>query len=695
MIRLPSALLQRRFLSVALVLLLVTFAALITSAYHFSDSLPSIRVSLSPGGSSGSQNPTYLSSGPIKDPTHPVYDLSSSAGVRDFIVHQYEENHVLKKAEHPIDHLAFCSKGLSGTHSPISTVVKSVTTKDGSVVPIEFPWWGPKTPRKVNPSLLPYPKSHSSKYFVLARADKRPSAFNKRDGDKNNNGESKERMTELVYCDMDWSADADSPWLECKNNQKTARIPLTKPTPGLCPDTHKLLEVPTGAQDAKLFFSPIGEPLVLFGMHGQGFCWGQYIMDMRAIVPELNETMHIQHVPMRFEEPTLVPRDRDDPVEKNYFLLWDEDNTPFVSRRLLERSLSNLQSFFDGEYNAPLASANFAIDHDPKCVKSLLRDYAPDSNRRNFLHQASNSLRVTLCNFPCIPTIHNTVLIEIFHVKLLRYLSISYKRYVLIMNATAPFEILGRTSSIVYVGTEQRNLLYTTTIQWDPHHTRRRDWNEKIYGGHAIWQILDHSDTNRVATAESANKIGLLDSGMDLKNVELTPDDDIGGDDPATWESPQQEPEMPTENQLWRRTVNRGKRSLTHKHPRRKFGELPFEGDENDVKDEEDVVNKYLKEFGLPDDLYQNQLVSQYYHGWLDDTIVITIGVKDSTSVALHVVARDILECYVSCHNYTASEELARPEEIPVDLPMPTNIYDGGLDSVMDDGIEELDIGAV
>ncbi|KAK9337970.1 hypothetical protein V1521DRAFT_432113 [Lipomyces starkeyi] len=519
---------------------------------------------------------------------------SSDSGLTDeqiqvSVIQQYELNRKLVASGSPLDQLAVCGNPLHTNESAV--VLVSENGPEGTLARIEFAWFGFNTPGRYNPNILPYPPGAAHPYFGLARQS------------LDNGGI---RHHELVYCDMNWglSKGIGRRILKCMTGTRNIEFPEWRSPNGTC-RWLPYLEGTNGPSDPRVFFSPMGEPLMVVGTNGITNCLSQYIIDLRVMIPDLGEKMKVGHVPIRFRQLTELPRDYYDEVEKNWFVLYDEKGMGFVQHNIENRSMSAL-----AEVDSVIGHVKNLVHGEtaPNCIATLKKEYEENNDQiRNDIHQGTNTLRVTLCEFPCIPTIHNTVLIELFQIKYHSYLEIFYRRYVMVMNVTAPFEIIGRTNNLIYAGSDEKMMIFTVSMAWDHANFRRHEpWNEAKYGGRAIWDAMEDQEAE-----EYENSIK-----------------DFTGD----------------------ALERRDKSELSDS---RSSAPLDITELKNKpVTTAEEAAARYPFLYNIPirlNSTYNNPLANEYYHGWIDDTIILNIGINDLDSGIVHVKARDLLECMTMC----------------------------------------------
>ncbi|KAK9466678.1 hypothetical protein V1512DRAFT_207935 [Lipomyces arxii] len=512
------------------------------------------------------------------------------------VIQQYEYSKHLAKLQYPIEEFAVCTDPMHTNES--ATVLVSQNGPEGTLARVDFGWYGFDTPDRFNPSILPYPKGSENPYFTIARQSVK--------------SESAEQYNELVFCDMDWglSRGIQRRILTCKTDIVVLNnLPEWRSPNGSC-IWRKDLHGKNGYTDPRLFFSPIGEPLMVVGNNGKTNCLSQYVIDLRALIPDMAFKLNISDLPIRYKEMTELPRAELAEVEKNWFLLYDDENEGYVQHEMLNRSITALDVLDVTDDEDELDAMNIvAGTQAPQCISSLVKhfDDEPSDQVNSAIHQGTNSLRVTLCEYPCIPTIHNTVLIEMFNVKYHSFMEIFYRRYIVVMNVTAPFEVIGRTNNLIYAGSDEKMLIFTTSMVWDHDHFGHHPvWDEAKFGGRVIWDAMEDEEAEEIENKLAQES---LEKG---KTADGTP-----------------------------KSTSNDATSVSNTNAEEKM-----------INSIEEAEHFYptLKEVPLTVNgtKYHNPLVNDY-HGWIDDTIMLSIGINDRESGVVHVKASNLLDCLVVC----------------------------------------------
>ncbi|KAK9383402.1 uncharacterized protein V2V93DRAFT_361783 [Kockiozyma suomiensis] len=587
-----------------------------------------------------------------------VYDMKTPAGIRASIIKQYEHNLILKSDPHPLRHLQFCSNPKHTRDS--ATILASESGPEGTVARAIFPSNGFSPPSNYNPTVLSYPPGSPNPYLVVTNIL------------RTDNGHTKHHMS---YCDMNWtkSRGVERQILSCSNEPATFAYADFTPPEGACTGENALLKDDVGAMDPRLFFSPRGEPLMIVGAAGHSNCWSQYLIDLRVYIPALGEKMNISHLPIRFDKPLELPRDDDASIHKNWFLFYDENNIPYVHRSFSNRSLAPVENLLSGVSSDDEYSNLLQNRETPSCIQELKKTYSSSLEKvHDSIHQATNSLRVTLCDFPCIPTIHNTVNIEIFHVKYLNNLEIFYRRYVVLMNITAPFEVIGRTNNIIYVGVDEKSLIYTVSMSWDPQsRSKHGKWNDHVYGGKEIWNLLDDQEADEYENSIKDVNSPDFESGIDGQTDSIAANDNDGlsvaPPGSSVLNDTSSAADAVSEDDLFANSKESvGQWKLRKRDGEETIAEQDEEAEEDAARRDAELVSAYAEMFGIPNSTFANPLVNQYYHGWLDDTIMLHFGISDRDCGVMHVSARSLLDCFTLCSD--SNNEEAVDEGVEADF---------------------------
>lgn len=234
-----------------------------------------------------------------------------------------------------------------------------------------------------------------------------------------------------------------------------------------------------GPHDARVFYGP-NNPYIIYGSNGvDTTCLGQWMLDFRLLVDWGYEGFDAT----KFRKPTELHRpDKYGAVEKNWFAFWDKDGNVYAHYDIgPKRVFAKLN--YDGTVGPDLAPQAAATDE--KCLAARM----PDSSKElEYVHQATNSLAITMCKRAdpsCEATESNTFIFTLFqHKSYYQYHSV-YEPYVMMFRQTPPFDLhaiskrpiwihgrggagMGRKHKHFKEGDkwEQTEMVYVTSLSW-------------------------------------------------------------------------------------------------------------------------------------------------------------------------------------------------------------------------------------
>ncbi|PYH42918.1 uncharacterized protein BP01DRAFT_359139 [Aspergillus saccharolyticus JOP 1030-1] len=339
---------------------------------------------------------------------------------------------------------------LSNTHHQVS----SASTPDGKYFHIDF-----GEHDGFNPSIIPHPV-WADRWYITAQLARNRSE------------------TEALSV---WSAELvciaafvdEGRTLRCIEPALILPLAATATDPTRCDGELELMSVSLGPHDARIFYGP-DRPYAVYGSNSQHTCFGQWAVDFRVLVDwpgeELLRTPAYRH-PVELQRP-LLPGYA--PIEKNWFLFWDVHGSAYVHYDLVPtRAFSQLLSIADGSVGPDLAV--HAAPVDGPCLQRYLP--ALTDPRQESIHQATNSLAVTLCERAdprCQPDEENTFVFMVFqHKQFVNFHSV-YEPYVMLFRQREPFEVFGVSTHPIWIpGREashatgqQSEMLYVTSLTW-------------------------------------------------------------------------------------------------------------------------------------------------------------------------------------------------------------------------------------
>ncbi|KAK9434104.1 hypothetical protein V1505DRAFT_302534 [Lipomyces doorenjongii] len=492
------------------------------------------------------------------------------------------QDSTLSKQLQDLSSIGTCSN-LHAFTSEKATLLASVFNDDLTSSRVRF-----RGPGKYNPNLLPLPAKSKHQYFGIVRSGQ-------------------DTVHDVQWCFMRWKKVpiTERKVVECTTTPIKLDNPNFHPMTGAC-KKWDWLEVDQGFLDPRVLFSPFGEPLMVVGSNSHEHCLGMYVIDLRVLIPELSQEMQLEHVPIRFNKYYELDSPTPEEISKNWFFLWDLQNNEFIHHNLKPQLVTRIED----------PSVNIA-DADQDCIATIEQDNI-------HLHQATNALRLTLCNFPCQPTADNTVLISIAHIKRIRRMDILYERYLVVMNATAPFNIIARSRNLVFAGMDESQMLYTVSMAWDTSVRTRLSWDDD-----------DKPSRRKQSRSESDKSIrGLARRG------ELAPEESLESA-PVAVAPVAPVPPVPDAGATASGPEPDGaKAGKINPSDAYSLPEAPWARIQ-------DLPHGLLGE--MPLQFPRDPIVTDFFHGWLNDIVMINFGLRDTESSVIHVNARDLVNCLVDC----------------------------------------------
>lgn len=313
----------------------------------------------------------------------------------------------------------------------------SLTTVDRAFMPIHFgllPGY--------NPNVIPHPTQHDA-WLVVGQLVNL--------GNPDNNAEL--ACSAIIFDDK----------LICTADARP--LPIKPNPPGQCEGDLHFINLVRGPRDARVFHGP-EVPYTVYGQLSQYFCFGQWIQDARMLLDEYSVMRHTQ---TQFcDEPLEIKRPKDSlikprMVEKNHFVFWDAQGKPYIHYDLWPtRSFAALDD--SGAGVSELATHSAASDR--KCMSELLPRIIAGSED---IHQATNSLSVTLCSrksSKCIPTDKNTYIMHIFHHKSYNSFHGIYEPYVVLFERTFPFAVKAVSQRPLWISGRKNLTIESDSVQY-------------------------------------------------------------------------------------------------------------------------------------------------------------------------------------------------------------------------------------
>ncbi|GIC86234.1 uncharacterized protein Aud_002601 [Aspergillus udagawae] len=343
-------------------------------------------------------------------------------------------------------------KEMSRTHH----ILYSVSSPDRKYFEIDF---GRRS--VMNPSIIPHPELLDT-WIVTAQLHKPPSA----------------RMASVWFAELVCNAafSEDKRVLSCLEPPLQLPIPATFGDSSKCVGDLSYFSLSVGPHDARVFYGP-EIPYTIYGSNSFFTCFGQWISDFRILVDWGIDTIHEHEFRQYRELQRPMPWNA---VEKNWFLFWDDFGQVFIHHDIAPvRVFAKLE--LDGSVGPNLAPATATSDQ--ACLKRFLPQSTNPTER---IHQATNSLAITLCarsDQSCHPDTTNTFVLFIIQQKTLQGLHPVYEPYVVLTRRSMPYEIYAVSSKPIWIFgrktaakksdvssstlfSEDSEMLYVTSISW-------------------------------------------------------------------------------------------------------------------------------------------------------------------------------------------------------------------------------------
>lgn len=320
----------------------------------------------------------------------------------------------------------------------------SLSTPDGKYFRVDF---GPGKEGAINPNIIPHP-TLDNVWIMVAQE--------------------KATLTENFYELGCLASFTNTSVLRC--NEPAVRLPY-EPTrnlqKGICKGKFNMLEINNGPHDARVFHGP-DSLYTIYGSNSAHTCFGQFIQTF----PPLMMQGGVEQVPKgQFWQGTEMQRPKPyGTVEKNWFVFWDDKNRIHAHYDIVPRRVfSRLGA--DGS-----AGENLAVTAGRRDQRCLNRYMPPTTHRDESIHQATNSLSVTMCNRTdpsCLPSEKNTFVFTLFHKKtFLDYHSV-YEPYAMVFSPREPYELYGIGQKPLWVrGRRKREkdghteMFYVVSMSW-------------------------------------------------------------------------------------------------------------------------------------------------------------------------------------------------------------------------------------
>ncbi|KAH7131139.1 hypothetical protein EDB81DRAFT_131142 [Dactylonectria macrodidyma] len=337
--------------------------------------------------------------------------------------------------------------GLNDAEQPVShQEVFSLSTKDTKFFIIDF-----GDVKIINPNILPHPTLDDT-WIVVAQQIKDLSPF---------------------YYEVSCNAVFQDDVLRCL--QPPTPLAVAATAGERCEGELAFINTMAGPHDARVFFGPTN-PYMVYGSNSIFTCLGQFIQDFRMLVQWDSDTS----VPTDFRIGTELQRPLPWSImEKNWFPFWDATGEMYIHYDIAPKRVFSAINL-DGSAGPDLAP--FAEASDEKCLSRYLPQLASEQES---IHQATNSLQITMCrktDESCVPDEANTFIFTIIQHKKYYDFHGVYEPYVGIFQQRSPFEIYAISQRPIWIHGRELHLdqktsdmFYVTSMSW-------KNRNQKYHG---------------------------------------------------------------------------------------------------------------------------------------------------------------------------------------------------------------------
>ncbi|RFU76378.1 hypothetical protein TARUN_5870 [Trichoderma arundinaceum] len=297
----------------------------------------------------------------------------------------------------------------------------------------------------MNPNIIPHPTLEDTWIVVaqLARGADEQSVY----------------FTELV-CNAVFQNDV----LRCL--QPPAALPVLPTKGDKCEGDLSFFSFNVGPHDARVLYGP-DTPYIVYGSNSQFTCFGQFIQDFRELVDWRGQETGSEDFLVGTELQRPLPWSA---VEKNWFPFWDTEGQMYVHYDVAPKRVF-AQVKPDGSAGIDLSV--LTEEEDSKC----LAKYMPSMlGSLESIHQASNSLKITMCKRSdaiCIANESNTFIFTIWQHKTFYNFHGVYEPYVMLFQEQVPFAVHAVSKRPLWIHGRQQHLdrgtsdmFYVTSIAW-------------------------------------------------------------------------------------------------------------------------------------------------------------------------------------------------------------------------------------
>lgn len=197
-------------------------------------------------------------------------------------------------------------------------------------------------------------------------------------------------------------------------------------------------------------------------------CFGLWVIGIRSLYPPLHQLL--SSPPDRFtlgplkSYPTLTELTRNPAsdrgqIEKNWMIFYTSSGESYIHHDLPNTRGGPRGRTFAKLLGNALITPNLTDPLESLCLQELGEKEPDKTKQGGRWHQATNSLRVGLCNRSdkgCVATPTNQVFLSLVHRKYANYLKLPlrYERYFVVWEARPPFHMLGVSKHLILMANE-------------------------------------------------------------------------------------------------------------------------------------------------------------------------------------------------------------------------------------------------
>ena len=342
--------------------------------------------------------------------------------------------------------------------------------------------------------------------------------------------------------------------LRCASLPVTLSVP---PTPAeKCEGKYLPYTDIPGFHDPRIFWSGKGEPLMmvntqyrfsspirelLITLRSRYACFGLWIIDLRTLYPPLDHLLTSSPTmpslgPLKsyqtLTELTRNPASSRSAMEKNWLMFFPASGEVYIHYDLPDPRRGPRGRTFAKVLGNGLTTTNLTDPLEDPCLKELTEVEEPDEMKRGGTwHQATNSLRLILCNRAdpsCKASDDNTVFFALVHRKFPNWLKLPlrYERFFIVWQAIPPFALIGISQHPILLANESASG-WSASQNWDHDpmnaatvtSTRKTNVNAtEPYAGRDFWAYFTYTVSMAYAWARPARKgqRGSGDEAMDM-----------------------------------------------------------------------------------------------------------------------------------------------------------------------------------